>query len=79
MPQGEVKMALFTTKTFKIHQLMASDEKRVNFKMVFSSLQLKKPIQFDFVVPRGAYPQMVKTIESVAGSVEVHPSNTSIN
>lgn len=79
MPQGEVKMALFTTKAFKVHQLMASDENRVNFKMIFSSLRLRKPIQFDFVVPRGAYPQMVRTIESVAGSVEVHPSNPPIN
>jgi hypothetical protein len=78
-PNADIRSTVFSTKTFKVHQLMVVDDQRVNFKMVFSNPRLKKPIQFDFVVPRGSYPELVKTIESVAGSVEFYPFIPSIN
>jgi hypothetical protein len=78
-PNADIRSTVFSTKTFKVHQLMVVDDQRVNFKMVFSNPRLKKPIQFDFVVPRGSYPQLIKTIESVAGSIELYPSTPPIN
>ncbi|MCX6135232.1 MAG: hypothetical protein NTU47_15605 [Ignavibacteriales bacterium] len=78
-PNAEIKSALFSAKGFKVHQLRVIDDQRVNFKMVFSSVRLKKPIQFDFAVPRGSFPLMIRTIESVAGSVEVYQSTAPFN
>ena len=78
-PNTEVKRAVFYSDGFKVHQLMVSDDQRVTFKMIFSLSRLKSPIQFDFVVPRTSYAQMIKTIESVAGSVAIHSINKSTN
>lgn len=76
-PNADVRGAFFYSGFFKVHQLMVSGEQRVIFKIIFSSSRLRSPIQFDFVVPRTVYAQMIKTIESVAGSVEIHPINKS--
>ena len=78
-PNADIRPTLFSTKGFKVHQLMVVDNQRVVFKMVFSSPRLKMPIHFDFIVPRGSYPQLIKTIESVAGSVGVYPSTAPID
>ena len=78
-PSADVRAAVFVSKGLKIHQLMVSDTKNVLFKMVFSSAGLRKPVQFDFAVPQAAYPQVVKTIESVAGSVAVDSTITPPN
>jgi hypothetical protein len=72
VPSADVRGTLFSSSGFKVHQLLVSDSQKVIFKMVFSSNGLKSPIQFDFVVPQVAYPQFIKTIESVAGSVTIH-------
>jgi len=78
-PRADVKGAVFYSNDFKVHQLLASDDQSVLFKMVFSATQLKCPVEFDFAVPKALYPQFIKTIESVAGSVEIYPINKPTN
>lgn len=69
MPVVDVKTTVFFSNGFKVHQLLVSDSERVLFKMIFSSNRLPRPVQFDFSVPISAYSQLIRTIESVAGSV----------
>lgn len=69
MPGADVKTTVFLSNEFKVHQLLVSDSERVLFKMIFSSNQLPRPVQFDFSVPIHVYSQLIRTIESVAGSV----------
>ena len=78
-PRADVKGAVFYSNDLKIHQLLVSDDQRVLFKMIFSATQLKCPVEFDFAVPKALYPQFIKTIESVAGSVEIYRINKSTN
>ncbi|MBM4161050.1 MAG: hypothetical protein FJ217_08120 [Ignavibacteria bacterium] len=75
----DARASVFYDGTFKVHQLLVTRRGSVSFKMIFSVGRMPSPVQFDFIISRDAYPQLVKTIESVAGSFELHLTNTSIN
>lgn len=66
---ASINTSFFFSHGLKVHQLMDTDVHSVSFKMVFSHKSLAHVIQFDFIVPMAAYKSLVKTIESVAGSV----------
>jgi len=69
---ANVRIAVFYSNGFKIHQLLFSSPRRILFKMVFTQPKLPDAVQFDFGFEREAYPKFIKTIESVAGSVRIN-------
>ena len=75
----DIRASVFYDGTFKVHQLLVTRQASVLFKMIFSVGRTPSPVEFDFTITRDAYPQLIKTIESVAGSLELHQTNTSFN
>ena len=67
---SDVRANVFISKVKKIHQLLTIGNNLVAFKMIFSLTGHPSKVGFDFIIPKNAYPQFIKTIESVAGSVE---------
>jgi hypothetical protein len=68
-PDADIKKGVFYTNGLKVHQLRCSSFDRVLFKMVFTNERLPYAVQFDFSIPRDTYQQLIRTIESVTGSV----------
>ena len=64
-----IQTTTFFSHGLKVHQLMVAGAQTASFKMIFSHKSLAHVVQFDFIVPMTAYKSLVKTIESVAGSV----------
>ena len=68
-PDADIKKGVFYANGLKVHQLRCSTFNRVLFKMVFTNERLPYAVQFDFSIPVDTYPQLIRTIESVTGSV----------
>lgn len=72
---SDVRANVFISKGKKIHQMLTIGNDLVAFKMIFSLTGYPSKVSFDFIIRKNVYPQFIKTIESVAGSVEFIHSN----
>lgn len=69
---SEVSTAIFIHQGLKVFQTRVLQSQAVTFKLVFTDKRLSAPVSFDFVLQRSSYPEFIKTIESVIGSVGIH-------
>ena len=68
---AEVSTAIFIHQGLKVFQTRVLQSHAVTFKLVFTNKRLSAPVSFDFVLQRSSYPEFIKTIESVIGSVGI--------
>ena len=68
---AEVSTAIFMHQGLKVFQTRVLQSHAVTFKLVFTNKRLSAPVSFDFVLQRSSYPEFIKTIESVIGSVAI--------
>ncbi len=76
-PGVEMRRARFRSGAFIVSQLLVMSADLVVFRMIYTSEGASAAVQLDWYVARAQYEALVRTIESVAGSVRRLPTNHS--
>ncbi len=65
----EIKDRVYSRGSITVYQLLISNQIMVNTRLILLR-EGRLPVQMDYLVPRGVYPEVIKAIEASIGSIE---------